>query len=151
MAIWLTVATRVDISRDPKSVAKKEKRKEGERRTLSSTMDDDDMDVSSSVSSDPSESMSSTPKSPAQVRLRHARFTTTGRVREDVTPPMSDFLPSDAMWDPDGKPNTEVLRKHFKREGRLKKEDLLQLVRTASDVFASEPNLVEVSSPITGL
>ena len=46
----------------------------------------------------------------------------------------------------DGKevPDVDLLRKHFKGEGRLEKAELVELVLSVSNILQAEPNLVHV-------
>lgn len=118
--------------------------------TTSNSMDLDD-DASSMSSS--AESTSSKPAAaPAREYLLHkAKFTTTGRVVEGVKSPPMYPLAHDKLFDPEtGKPNTQKLKKWFRKEGRLHKEDIMTIVSEASAILRKEPNLLSVSSPITG-
>jgi len=47
------------------------------------------------------------------------------------------------------KPNCDVLRAHLLREGRLKSEDVLDIIHKASDIFRKEPALLKLKDPIT--
>lgn len=49
------------------------------------------------------------------------------------------------------KPNAEFLREHFLREGRLTETQALALLRLATDMLATEPNVLKVKSPVTGM
>jgi serine/threonine-protein phosphatase 2B catalytic subunit len=49
------------------------------------------------------------------------------------------------------KPNAEFLRDHFLREGRLTEAQALALLRQATDMLATEPNVLKVKSPVTGM
>lgn len=112
-------------------------------------LDDDVSSTSSSV-----ESTSSKPNSapPAREYLLHkAKFTTTGRVVEGVKSPPMHPLAHEKLFDPEtGKPNVLKLKKWFRKEGRLNKDDILTIVSEASAILRKEPNLLSVSSPITG-
>jgi len=48
------------------------------------------------------------------------------------------------------KPNADFLRDHLLREGRLTEEQALTIVRMATAVLSSEPNVLKVRSPVTG-
>ena len=117
----------------------------------SNSMDLDD-DVSSTSSSVESTSSKPTSTAPAREYLLHkAKFTTTGRVVEGVKSPPMHPLAHEKLFDPEtGKPNAAKLKKWFRKEGRLHKDDILSLVSEASAVLRKEPNLLSVSSPITG-
>lgn len=119
--------------------------------THPNSMDLDD-DVSSSSSGSESESKSPTHAPLAREYLLHkAKHTTTGRVIDSVKPPPMYPLAHEKLFDAEtGKPNAVKLKKWFRKEGRLYKDDILTLVSQASAILRNEPNLLSVSSPITG-
>ncbi|CAG9329083.1 unnamed protein product [Blepharisma stoltei] len=45
-------------------------------------------------------------------------------------------------------PDTKILREHLKKEGKLHKSDLIQIIESASSIFRSEPNLLWLRDPI---
>jgi len=47
-------------------------------------------------------------------------------------------------------PNANYLKEHFFREGRVFEQHALWIVRTATEIMKMEPNMVSVSSPVTG-
>lgn len=47
------------------------------------------------------------------------------------------------------KPDVEVLKAHLLREGRLKVEDVIDIIHKASDIFRKEPALLKLKDPIT--
>lgn len=47
------------------------------------------------------------------------------------------------------KPNLAFLKDHFFREGRLTEEQALFILQRTTEVLTAEPNLVDVSSPVT--
>jgi serine/threonine-protein phosphatase 2B catalytic subunit len=49
------------------------------------------------------------------------------------------------------KPNPEFLREHFFHEGRLTEDQALAVLRLCRDLLASEPNVLRVKSPVTGM
>ena len=49
------------------------------------------------------------------------------------------------------KPNSEFLRDHFIHEGRLTEEQALVILRQCTDMLTSEPNVLKVRSPVTGM
>jgi serine/threonine-protein phosphatase 2B catalytic subunit len=57
------------------------------------------------------------------------------------------------MFDSHGhrKPNAEFLREHFLREGRLTEDQALTILRLSTDLLSSEPNMLKVKSPVTGM
>ena len=49
------------------------------------------------------------------------------------------------------KPNAEFLREHFIHEGRLTEVQALAILRQCTDVLTTEPNVLKVKSPVTGM
>jgi len=49
------------------------------------------------------------------------------------------------------KPNADFLRDHFLREGRLTEIQALAILRLATDMLTTEPNVLRVKSPVTGM
>jgi serine/threonine-protein phosphatase 2B catalytic subunit len=49
------------------------------------------------------------------------------------------------------KPNAEFLRGHFLHEGRLTEIQALSILRQATDLLTTEPNVLKVKSPVTGM
>ena len=62
--------------------------------------------------------------------------------------------PTDAQFyssiDPT-KPDIAFLKNHFYREGRLTEDQALFILEKATEILRSEPNLLEVDAPITGM
>lgn len=114
----------------------------------STEMDDD----ASSVSTGSESTGVATPAMPAREYLLHtAKHTTTGRVIDSIkSPPMHPLAHEKAIDPETGKPNAAKLKKWFKKEGKLHKEDILHIISEASAILRQEPNMLSVSSPITG-
>ena len=71
-------------------------------------------------------------------------------------PEPATFKPTDEQFfrhDSHGRrrPNPDFLREHFLREGRLTTEQAVTILRQATDLLASEANILEVRSPVTGM
>jgi len=49
------------------------------------------------------------------------------------------------------KPNADFLRHHFIHEGRLTEDQAVAILRLCKDLLASEPNMLKVRSPVTGM
>eukprot|EP01104_Vermistella_antarctica_P007848 TRINITY_DN1944_c0_g2_i1.p1 TRINITY_DN1944_c0_g2~~TRINITY_DN1944_c0_g2_i1.p1 ORF type:complete len:600 (+),score=201.13 TRINITY_DN1944_c0_g2_i1:185-1801(+) len=81
------------------------------------------------------------------------------RVAKDVEPPVVKPLSSESLWeeieDEDAEggtrsvPRNDVLKEHLRREGRLTEADLIKLVETAAEIFATEETLLTVPAPVT--
>jgi len=69
-------------------------------------------------------------------------------LKEVIAPPKFPLAHTELFRD-NGGVNLVNLRDHLHKEGRLRKDDALQLVKMASEVFAKEDNLLKLSDPIT--
>jgi serine/threonine-protein phosphatase 2B catalytic subunit len=49
------------------------------------------------------------------------------------------------------KPDIAFLKNHFYREGRVTEEQALYIIEKGTEVIRSEPNVLELSAPITGV
>jgi len=67
---------------------------------------------------------------------------------EVIAPPKFPLAHTELFNDNNGV-NLPNLRAHLHKEGRLRKEDAIQLVKMAAEVFAKEDNLLKLSDPIT--
>lgn len=77
-------------------------------------------------------------------------FKTTERVLQSLPAPTKEILSDKELFgNPGGLPNYKLLREHFKREGKLKQDQVLRIIKTATKIFENEPNLLHVSSPVT--
>lgn len=66
-----------------------------------------------------------------------------------IPPPPAYPLRHDEVFEEDGKPKAEVIRKHFHAGGRLNEEDALEIIEKVREVFRIEPNVLELEDPIT--
>lgn len=77
------------------------------------------------------------------------KLNTKERAVPSVEPPAS-FKPSDSdVFLPNGLPNCEFLKDHFFKEGRLTIDQASRIIHDATDLLASEPNLLQVPAPVT--
>lgn len=77
------------------------------------------------------------------------KMSTVARAVPLVDPPAT-FKPTEKqLFLPNGLPNIAFLREHFIHEGRLHEEHAIRIVRYATDLLASEPNLLEIPAPVT--
>merc|ERR1712226_1181009 len=75
---------------------------------------------------------------------------TVERVCKDVLAPPSMPLDSEKLFSgPDGKPNLEVLKDWFFREGFLKPEDALKICQMASELLRAESNVLQIDGAVT--
>lgn len=72
------------------------------------------------------------------------------RVMKDVPAPVWNFIPANELFDTDGLPNIQNLKKHLLREGRVNPKDGMRLINKAAEILRDEPNLLQLQDPITG-
>ncbi|KAJ3451151.1 serine/threonine-protein phosphatase 2b catalytic subunit 1-related [Anaeramoeba flamelloides] len=71
------------------------------------------------------------------------------RVEKDVIELIRTPLSSDSLYPNGGTiPDHLALRKHFEREGKLKKEDVIFLLENCRKILKKEKNVVKLSSPV---
>ncbi|KAF0978534.1 hypothetical protein FDP41_002354 [Naegleria fowleri] len=71
------------------------------------------------------------------------------RVMKDVPAPVWNFIPANELFDTDGLPNIQNLKKHLLREGRVNPKDGMRLINKAAEILRDEPNLLQLQDPIT--
>lgn len=59
------------------------------------------------------------------------------------------YLEEKDVFDQEGYPQTEKLREHFLKEGRILPKQAIEIIKQASKIFESEPNLIFIKDPIT--
>jgi serine/threonine-protein phosphatase 2B catalytic subunit len=57
------------------------------------------------------------------------------------------------VYDENGgrRPDTEFLKDHFFREGRLTEAQALFILEEATDILSREPNMLEIGGPVTSM
>ncbi|KAJ3427717.1 serine/threonine-protein phosphatase 2b catalytic subunit 1-related [Anaeramoeba flamelloides] len=71
------------------------------------------------------------------------------RVKNDVVPLIRTPLKQKVLFpNSNSIPDHLALRSHFKREGKLNKNDLITIVRSTRKIFCKENNLITLSSPV---
>lgn len=70
---------------------------------------------------------------------------------KDVEPPPAKPLSLELLYPngPDEAPDYKALRDHLKKEGRIRKEDCLDIIKKVIDIVSNEPNLLRLKDPIT--
>lgn len=74
---------------------------------------------------------------------------TTERVVKSVAHPATFSPPDSDVFGPDGLPNHRFLKQHFFQEGRLTEPQIVRIIQAATELLASEPNLLTVPAPVT--
>lgn len=76
-------------------------------------------------------------------------YNTKERMIKKVPPPIAHRLTEKEIFTgPNGVPNHELLQKHFFGEGRLEISAAKAILQKAREIFAKEPNLLELKPPL---
>jgi hypothetical protein len=87
---------------------------------------------------------------PIKKDLHKLERSTTERALPHVTPPRSFVLKHEELFDPKTNlPNLDLLKQHLIEEGKLLKEDVLEIVNRTTQLFVEEPNILIVKEPVT--
>ncbi|EDO16109.1 hypothetical protein Kpol_1001p21 [Vanderwaltozyma polyspora DSM 70294] len=79
-----------------------------------------------------------------------SKISTLDRVVSSVPPITNKKLSDDELFDKvTGLPNHELLRDHFKKEGRLTDAQAMRIIDMAVQCLSAEPNLLHVPAPVT--
>ncbi|CCE61729.1 hypothetical protein TPHA_0B00570 [Tetrapisispora phaffii CBS 4417] len=79
-----------------------------------------------------------------------SKVSTVERVVKSIPPIIGKTPTDEELFDKvTGLPNHELLREHFKREGRLTPEQASKIIMMATKCLSQEPNLLSVPAPIT--
>lgn len=71
------------------------------------------------------------------------------RAVPSVAAPPSRPLAHSELFNTEGKINTNILKDHFYKEGKLELEDVKYIILTATSLLRKEPNLLKLQSPMT--
>lgn len=81
------------------------------------------------------------------------------RMMKDVLPPPHKPLSNSKLFPKksiylfkpisEGPPDWKVLRDHLSREGKLSKQDLLEIISMFISIVKAEPNIVKIQDPVT--
>ncbi|XP_065185216.1 serine/threonine-protein phosphatase 2B catalytic subunit-like [Sycon ciliatum] len=77
------------------------------------------------------------------------KLDTVERAVQSVAAPVATRLCMSDLYDANGKCNTEVLKNHFIREGRIDEEAALHIIKTTTELLRKEDNLIELDAPLT--
>lgn len=72
------------------------------------------------------------------------------RVVSEVSMPPREPLPTERCFEISGKPNVDVIKEWFIKEGRLNKSDIMTIITNAAKLLRNEDNILYMNSPITG-
>lgn len=76
------------------------------------------------------------------------RMLLTDRGDAAVPPPRWEPLPSSELFGPDGLPQPDAVKEHFKREGLLSEADALSIITKCALICKDEPNVLHLSDPV---
>ena len=89
---------------------------------------------------------------------KNAKMSTTERPVQGVPMPVAHTLRSDVLFKhvagagPSGGDRVDInipaLKTHFYHEGKLEVDDVLYILNTATEILRSEPNVLNITSPI---
>jgi serine/threonine-protein phosphatase 2B catalytic subunit len=71
------------------------------------------------------------------------------RVIKEVPAPVWNYIPREQLFDKDGLPQIDNLRKHLLKEGRVDPKDGIEIIQKAANILRDEPNLLQLQDPIT--
>ena len=71
------------------------------------------------------------------------------RVMKNVMPPPKYPLDHSKLFPKKGLPDWKLLKTHLTKEGRLAKEDVIELVNLFKETIKNEPNILKIQDPIT--
>jgi hypothetical protein len=119
-------------------------------------MSDSESNSSSELSDIDSQRSTSPPQTSPPIvpkrNLHETNLPTKERALPHVPPPKSVPLTHDELFDRSTNlPNVELLKKHLFDEGKLLKEDVLEIVTRATTLFIEEPNILIVKEPVTSM
>lgn len=77
------------------------------------------------------------------------KVSTKERVCSSVRPVALGTPSDEELFSANGLPNHEFLREHFRREGRLSEDQVLRILKMATQCLSREPNLLQVPAPVT--
>ena len=77
------------------------------------------------------------------------KLDTIERAVDSVPAPAANRLTRAELYDSDGKCDTELLRNHFIREGRLEEDVALHVIKITTELLRKEDNLIELDAPLT--
>ncbi|CAK9438828.1 uncharacterized protein LODBEIA_P30520 [Lodderomyces beijingensis] len=76
-------------------------------------------------------------------------YSTVERAVSSVTPPATFNPSNEQVFLRNGLPNCDFIRDHFFHEGRLTEDQAIRILKQATQLLTSEPNLLTVPAPVT--
>ncbi|GMM34602.1 calcineurin catalytic subunit A [Saccharomycopsis crataegensis] len=81
--------------------------------------------------------------------LEDKEVSTKNRIVQSVPAPVTRKPSDDEVFLPNGLPNHEFLKNHFYHEGRLHESQVIKILKAATELLRTEPNLLDVPAPVT--
>jgi len=120
--------------------------------------DNNEDDLSLSVSNDDDDEDDTTTTMPSgtdkkkiytkDYPLHEIKISTTERYCKDVEQPTTHLLTDEEFY-LNGKPNTDIIKEHLRKQGKISTHHLQKLIDDVYDLFCAEDNLLIVEAPIT--
>lgn len=66
-----------------------------------------------------------------------------------IPPPPTQRLTMEEVYK-DSKPNHEVLKQHFLKEGRIEEDVALRIIREGMELLRKEKTMLDIDAPVTG-
>lgn len=76
-------------------------------------------------------------------------FNTLERVVNDIPTPIARIPKDGEVFGKDGTPDYTFIKEHFRREGRLTVDQMIRIIKLATDIMKKEDNLLRVDVPAT--
>lgn len=91
-----------------------------------------------------------TPRPQVFVDAQGQEHSTVDRVVKSVPPPITTVPTDEELFSlPAGKPDYRLIMEHYRHQGKLSQSQVLTIITMVTKVFQEEPNVLQVSSPVT--
>jgi serine/threonine-protein phosphatase 2B catalytic subunit len=84
----------------------------------------------------------------AKSNLSSKFSSTTERVMKDVPEPTREVLTMNQVYKKDNKIDCDLLKEHFRKEGRIAIDVAKRIINSAKELFKAEPNVLDLKTPL---